>query len=143
MTNQSEPLVERGHAAGDALEAWNWRLRERSPGLLVVECDLPEALKNPQGQLFGGFTPTYVDLVSIFTAHTFHELAESERPWMTTINMRCDYFEPILGPTFIVRGESLTRRGRTHLISTKFILPDETLAAHALTTLRELPAESL
>ena len=134
-------LVARGHAAGDVLEAWNWRILDRALGRLHIDVDLPESLKNPQGQLFGGFTPTYVDFVSIFTLNSFDPDAEPapEQSWVTTINMRCDYFEPIMGPTFSILGEVVNRRGKTGLVSTKFFLGDgTTMAAHALTTLRQL-----
>ena len=133
-------LVAKGNGAGDVLEAWKWKVLEESPGLLVIEAGLPGSLKNPQGQLFGGFTPTYVDFVSLYTVHTSdgdHD-PSSPRHWLTTINMRCDYFEPIVGPTFTVRGELVNQRGLTSLVSTKFF-QGETMAAHAITTLRALP----
>lgn len=122
------------------LEAWKWKVLEESPGLLVIEAPLPESLKNPQGQLFGGFTPSYVDFVSLYTVHTGHPDRDptSPRHWLTTINMRCDYFEPIVGPTFTVRGELVNQRGLTSLVSTQFF-QDETMAAHAITTLRAMP----
>jgi acyl-coenzyme A thioesterase PaaI-like protein len=133
-------LVARGHTAGDVLEAWRWKILEERQGLLVVEAPMPKNLKNPQGQLFGGFTPTYVDLVSLYTVHTGHPDRDptSPRSWLTTINMRCDYFEPITAPTFTIRGEVINQRGLTSLVSTKFFQGD-TMAAHALTTLRALP----
>ncbi len=142
------PLIAKGHGAGDVLEAWKWRVLEEGPGLLVVECDLPEQLKNPQGQLFGGFTPTYVDFVAIQTIHTLYPDArnpEAPRNWMVTINMRCDYFEPIMGPTFRVKGEIINQRGLNSLVSTTFFTgPDdggthEIMAAYAITTLRMMP----
>src|SRR5918995_4002004 len=60
-------LVGRGHPAGDFLEAWAWDVLDEAPGYLRVEATLPEHVKNPRGQLFGGVTPTYVDLVALFT----------------------------------------------------------------------------
>jgi acyl-coenzyme A thioesterase PaaI-like protein len=125
------------------LEAWNWRVLERGIGLLEVECDLPEHLKNPQGQLFGGFTPTYVDFVAIHTMHSLDpepptDDPEATRAWMVTINMRCDYFEPIMGPTFVIRGELINQRGLTSLVATSFY-QREVMAAHAITTLRMVP----
>ncbi len=137
----TSPFIPTGHGAGDVLEAWNWRVLEEAPGLLVVECHLPERLKNPQGQLFGGFTPTYVDFVAIQTVHTLNPASkdpEAPRNWMVTINMRCDYFEPILGPSFVVRGELINQRGLTSLVATKFFVGEE-MAAHAITTLRMMP----
>jgi acyl-coenzyme A thioesterase PaaI-like protein len=133
-------LVAKGHGAGDVLEAWKWKILDESPGLLIVEAHLPDQLKNPQGQLFGGFTPTYVDFVSLYTVHTGSGDNDptSERHWLTTINMRCDYYEPIVQPTFVIRGELVNQRGLTSLVATKFF-QGEVMAAHAITTLRALP----
>lgn len=134
-------LIAAGHGAGDVLEAHQWRILREEPGLLEVAAHLPDHLKNPAGQLFGGFTPTFVDMVSLYTVHTGDPDRDptSERNWLTTINMRCDYFEPIVEDTFTIRGELINRRGRTSLVSCKF-LQGEVLAAHAITTIRELPA---
>ena len=131
----------KGHPAGDVLEAWKWRILDQDLGLLVVEAGMPENLKNPQGQLFGGFTPTYVDFVSLYTVHTGDPDRDptSPRHWLTTINMRCDYFEPIVAPHFVIRGELVNQRGLTSLVSTKFYQND-IMAAHALTTLRSMPS---
>src|ERR671937_703435 len=60
-------LVGRGHPAGDFLEAWAWEVLDEAPGYLRLEATLPDHVKNPRGQLFGGFTPTYVDMVALFT----------------------------------------------------------------------------
>lgn len=135
------------------LEAWRWLVLDRRPGHLEVRCHLPEPLRNPQGQLFGGFTPSYVDFVSLFTVQTLDPDSDptSPRTWLTTINMRCDYFEPIMGD-FRVVGEVEHQRGLTFLVSAKFFVdgpdvsdtasdadPPGLLAAHALTTLRQIP----
>lgn len=136
-------LVSQGHAAGDILEAWKWKVLTEERGLLVVEVQLPDQLKNPQGQLFGGFTPTYVDFVSLYTVHTGDPDRDptSPRDWLSTINMRCDYFEPIVEPIFTIRGELINQRGLTSLVSTKFF-QGETMAAHALTTIRSVPGSA-
>lgn len=133
-------LISKGHAAGDLLEAWQWQQVERRPGLLVIDAHLPDRLKNHQEQLFGGFTTTYIDLVSLYTVRTLDDEGddESERHWMTTINLRCDYYEPILGPRFLIKGEVVNQRGLTSLVSTKFLKGD-TMLAHGLTTLRTMP----
>ena len=128
-------MMGRGHSAGDALEAWRWPVLERGDGVLVVEAHLPDHLKNPLGQLFGGFTPTYVDLVSLFTVHAADEHRGSPKHFLSTINMRCDYFEPIMGPSFVIRGQLVNRRGKTSFVSTTFSDGD-TMLAHAITTLR-------
>jgi len=139
MTDDS-PLMPQGHAAGDLLEAWKWKIVERAAGVLVVEVHLPDHLKNPNGQLFGGFTPTYVDMVALHTVRTLEPdvVPEADRSWLTTINMRCDYFEPIIEPTFGIRGEVENQRGLTSLVSTKFLQGDA-MAAHAITTIRTVP----
>ena len=139
-TTEPGQLIAPGHRAGDLLEAYNWLIVTEAPGKLRVRAHLPERLKNPQGQLFGGFTPTYVDLVSLFTVHAGETDADPATPrnWLTTINMRCDYFEPIVNDTFEILGEIVNRRGLTISVSTKFF-QGETMAAHALTTIREVP----
>ncbi len=136
-TTEPGRLVAKGHSAGDVLEAWKWTILEEGPGLLVIDAHLPDHLKNPKGQLFGGFTPTYVDFVSLHTVHSADPDRDPTSPkhFISTINMRCDYFEPIMGPTFVVKGELINQRGLTSLVSTKFF-QDETMLAHAITTLR-------
>lgn len=133
-------LVSRGHAAGDVLEAYEWNVVAKESGRLEVQAHLPQALKNPQGQLFGGFTPAYVDFVSLHTVHTIDDERDDAQPtyWLATINMRCDYFEPIMGPTFTVVGEVVNQRGLTTTVSTKFHSGD-LLCAFGLTTLRSVP----
>jgi|GEM_PF-582794 acyl-coenzyme A thioesterase PaaI-like protein len=136
-------LMAAGHAAGDFLGAPSWRIVERRPGLLTVDVHLPDSLKNPQGQLFGGFTPTYVDMVSLFTARTDgDDDPDAPQNWLTTINMRCDYFEPIVEDRFTITGEIINRRGLTCLVSTKFF-QGKAMAAHAVTTVREVPGATL
>jgi acyl-coenzyme A thioesterase PaaI-like protein len=53
-------LIGKGHPAGDFLEAYDWRVVEEGPGFLRIQAHVPEHVKNPRGQMFGGFTPTYV-----------------------------------------------------------------------------------
>ena len=60
-------LMGRGHMAGDFLEAYDWTVLEERVGFLRLDAGLPDHVKNPRGQLFGGFTPTYVDLVALNT----------------------------------------------------------------------------
>lgn len=134
-------LVGKGHGAGDILEAWRWRVLEREAGRLTVEAPLPERLKNPQGQLFGGFTTTYIDFVALHTVHAADgddRDPSSPRDWLTTLNLRCDYFEPIVEETFTVRGEVVNQRGMNYLVSTSFFQGD-TMAAYGLATLRRVP----
>ena len=139
MTREPGQLVGRGHPAGDFLEAWRWRVVERGPGYLKVDAHLPDHARNPRGQLFGGFTPTYVDLVALFTVRAGeHRIEERLRTWLATTNLRVDYFEPIVGPHFWIDSRLVKRRGRTNFVETRFFDPQDTLAAFALTTMREV-----
>ena len=130
-------LIGRGHPAGDFLEAYDWRLLDVRPGYLKVAAGLPDHVRNPRGQLFGGFTPTYVDMVALMTVHAGEDRSARPQTWLATTNMRVDYFEPIVGPTFVIESELEKRRGRTCFVITRFFQDDE-LAAHAVTTMREL-----
>ena len=137
---QPEPgrLVGRGHPAGDFLEAWAWDVLDEDVGHLRVSAHLPNHVKNPRGQLFGGFTPTYVDLIALFTVRAGEDRSVPRRMrWLATTNMRVDYFEPIVGPLFIIESQLEKRRGRTCFVLTRFYQDDE-LAAHAVTTMREV-----
>ena len=82
-------LVGRGHPAGDFLEAWAWDVLDEAPGFIRVEAALPEHVKNPRGQLFGGFTPTYVDLIALFTVRAGEDRSVP-RPmrWLATTKPR-------------------------------------------------------
>jgi acyl-coenzyme A thioesterase PaaI-like protein len=134
-------LIGRGHPAGDFLEAFAWDVVEESAGYLKLEAALPDRVKNPRGQLFGGFTPTYVDLVAIFTIRAGEDRAAPRpRRWLATTSMRVDYFEPISGPRFVIESRLEKRRGRTHFVSTRFYQDGE-LAVLAATTLREVAAD--
>ncbi len=139
---QAEPgkLVGRGHAAGDFLEAWDWDVLEVREGFLRLECNLPDSARNPRGQLFGGFTPTYVDFVAL---HTVHAGRERSSNWLATTNMRVDYFDPVVGPRFRIESELIRERGRTCFVETRFLDLEGKLLVFALTTLRKVPTESL
>ncbi len=132
-------LVGRGHPAGDYLEAYEWTVLEESEGFLRVEAHLPDHLLNPRGQLFGGFTPTYVDLVALFTVRAGPGRIDPSVPrgWLATTNMRIDYFEPILGPTFVMESRIEKSRGRMVFVATRFLVDGE-LAVHALTTMQRI-----
>ncbi len=127
-------LVNEGHTAGDVLEAWKWEVLERAPGLLRVKAHLPDALLNPRGQLFGGFTGTYVDFVSL---HTRRGDPTSPRGFQSTINMRIDYFEPIVGPFFEIEGRVVNDRGRNALVEARFF-QDDVMAVYSITTMRDM-----
>ena len=130
-------VIGRGHPAGDFLEAYDWKLLEVRTGYLRIEAGLPTHVRNPRGQLFGGFTPTYVDMIALMTVNAGADRASMPHRWLATTNMRVDYFEPIVGPTFTIESELEKRRGRTCFVITRFFQDDE-LAAHAVTTMREV-----
>ena len=138
-TTEPGRLVGRGHPAGDFLEAWAWELLEEGDGYVRVSAHLPDHVRNPRGQLFGGFTPTYVDMIALFTVRSRVERSEprSGHGWLATTSMRVDYFEPIVGPTFILDSRREKQRGRTHFVLTRF-LQDGELAVLAATTMREI-----
>jgi acyl-coenzyme A thioesterase PaaI-like protein len=135
-------LLGKGHPAGDFLEAFDWKLLEDTAGFLRVSCHLPDHVKNPRGQLFGGFTPTYVDLIALLTVRAGHrdEWDGAPRRWLATTNMRVDYFEPIVGPEFILESRLEKSRGRTNFVMTRFLQAGE-LAVHAVTTMREVASD--
>ena len=139
---QREPgrLIGKGHPAGDFLEAYDWDLLEERLGYLKIRARLPLHVRNPRGQLFGGFTPTYVDMIALMTAKAGTPPEERYASWLATTNMRVDYFEPIVGPTFVVESELEKRRGRTCFVVTRF-WQEDVLAAYAVTTMRDMPID--
>lgn len=130
-----------GHNAGDLVEASKWKIQREQPGLIEVEAHLPAHLLNPRKQLFGGFTGTYVDMISIYTVRTL--FGDSKHfVWAATVNMRIDYLAPVLGPSFILRGELINDGRTTCLVASHF---EDTLGnklVYGLTTLRKIAAES-
>jgi acyl-coenzyme A thioesterase PaaI-like protein len=132
-------LIGAGHPAGDFLDAPAWRLIEERNGLLRVRATLPDRVKNPRGQLFGGFTPTYVDLVALLTVRAGEtDPTLRSRRWLATTSMRVDYFEPIVSPEFLIESRLVKKRGRTNVVDTRFFDPDDTLAVVAFTVMREV-----
>jgi acyl-coenzyme A thioesterase PaaI-like protein len=127
-------LIGRGHPAGDFLEAYDWRVLEHEPGRFRIEAHLLDRVRNPRGQLFGGFTPTYIDLVAIRTAHTL--LADVYRG-TATVNMRVDYFEPVADERFILESRVINSRGRMHLIEVLFKDLAGKVLVYSITTLRQ------
>jgi len=142
--NERKPgqLIGKGHPAGDFLEAYDWKVLEEEPGLLRIEAHLPEHVRNPRGQLFGGFTPTYVDLIALFTVRAGERRASGGfHSWLATTNMRVDYFEPILGPDFVIDSRLVKKRGRTNFVETRFLDSQGELAVFAVTTMREVSVD--
>jgi acyl-coenzyme A thioesterase PaaI-like protein len=131
-------ILNRGHPAGDFLEAYEWHVIERRADFLELDVHLPDHVRNPRGQLFGGFTPTYVDLIALLTVRPQRPAETSQITWLATTNMRVDYFEPITGPRFRVASTLERRRGRTLFVATRFFQEGE-LAVFALTTMRAMP----
>ena len=135
-------LIGKGHPAGDFLEAYEWQVLEEGRGHLRILAHLPEHVRNPRGQLFGGFTPTYVDLVALFTVRAGAEEVEARfRTWLATTNMRVDYFEPIIGPHFTMESRLVKKRGRTNFVETRFLDAENELAVFAVTTMREVAVD--
>ena len=137
LTDDPSRLVGRGHSAGDFLEAYEWTVVERRKGFLRIDAHVPKHVKNPRGQLFGGFTPTYVDMVALFTVRAGEEPG-MPRHWLATTNMRIDYFEPVVGPRFIMESELIKSRGRLRFVQTRFLDANGTLLVFAVTTMREV-----
>lgn len=137
----SEPapgkLVGRGHGVGDFLEAYEWDVLEQSEGLLRVRAHLPAQVRNARGQLFGGFTPTYVDFVAIHT-YWAGRPKRPGHPWLATLNMRVDYFAPIVADRFEIEGRIVHRSGATLWVETRFRDPLGAMLAFAYTTLKEV-----
>ncbi|MGH9304732.1 MAG: hypothetical protein ACRDZ5_10020 [Acidimicrobiales bacterium] len=127
----------RGHPTGDLLEAYDWDLLDEKAGYLRLEACLPAQLCNSKGQLFGGFTPTYVDFVAV---HTPRAGADRSLPWaiawLATTSMHVDYFEPVVGPRFLIDSTEERRQGRAHFVTTRFFQQDR-LAVLALTAMKE------
>ena len=142
MTDKLSPRDDRpifmkpGHNAGDLVESASWKIVTEQRGLVEVDAHLPDHLLNPRNQLFGGFTGTYVDMISIYTVRTLFD-AHSEFKWSTTVNMRIDYFAPVLGPRFLLKGELIRDSKSTCLVATHFTDFDGNKLVYAITTLKK------
>jgi len=126
-------LVGRGHPAGDFLEAYDWRVLDHAPGRYRIEAHLPKHVLNPRGHLFGGFAPTYIDLLAIYTGRS-----DMQVPFrgFATVNMRVDYFEPVLGERFILESRIVHTRDRTFLVEVLFKDLEDNLLIFSIVTLR-------
>ena len=125
-----------GHNAGDLVEAHKWTVLREEKGVVEVDAHLPKHLLNPRDQLFGGFHGTYVDMMSIYAARSMSSDVDAFR-WSTTINMRIDYFSPVEGPHFFLKGELINDGRSTCLIATTFSDPEGNKLVYAITTLRK------
>ncbi len=137
IADEGPSLFRRGHPAADFLRSWSWPVVEQRPGLLRVRAVMPDTVKNPRGELFGGFTGTYVDLVAIATVHG--SLEPTTSVWLATTSMRLEYLAPVTGPEFDLESKLVTTRGRTSVVDTRFLDEDGAVSVHAVTTLRALP----
>ena len=142
MTKKTEvdrPIfLKPGHNAGDLVESSKWKILREERGLVEVDAHLPDHLLNPRDQLFGGFTGTYVDMISIFTVRTLFKSQEDFK-WSATVNMRIDYFAPVLGPRFLLKGELIKDGRSTCLVATHFTDMEGNKLVYAITTLRRAP----
>jgi uncharacterized protein (TIGR00369 family) len=136
QTQDPERVVGRGHPVGDFLDAHEWRVTVREPGRLRVRARLPDRVRNPKGELFGGFTPTYADFLALHVFHTSREPGAPRR-WLATADLRVDYFLPITGDDLEIEGEILHRSGRIGHVQVKFIDASGRLCALAQLTLIE------
>lgn len=125
-----------GHNAGDLVESSKWKILREEPGLVEVDAHLPEGLLNPRDQLFGGFTGIYVDMISIYTVRSLFD-NQQEFKWAATVNMRIDYFAPVLGPRFLLKGELIKDGRTTCLVATHFTDMQGNKLVYAITTLRK------
>lgn len=140
--NDSRPLfMQPGHNAGDLVEASQWKILREQRGLIEIDAHLPKHLLNPRNQLFGGFTGTYVDMISIYTVRTLYA-DRQQFAWAATVNMRIDYFAPVLGPRFFLRGELVNEGRTTCLVASHFEDKDGNKLVYAITTLRKIAAEA-
>lgn len=136
MSNTAvKPIFMRpGHCAGDLLEALLWQILEEAEGQILIDAHVPARVMNPRQQLFGGFTGTYVDMVAIYTMRTL--FPDRDDYWITTINMRIDYLEPVLGPRIRLRGELINQGRSTALVSVTFFDETGNKLVYALVTLK-------
>jgi acyl-coenzyme A thioesterase PaaI-like protein len=134
-------LMGPGHPAGDFLDAPDWRVLEESEGRLLLDVPLVPAVKNFAGHLFGGFAPTYIDLVALRTVSA----GARDRPhgWLLTLNLRVEYLEPVEGPRFLIESRVVNRRGRSILVETSFRDQAGKMLLFATLMLLEQPAEKV
>jgi uncharacterized protein (TIGR00369 family) len=125
-----------GHSAGDFLGAPEWLVLEARDGFVRIDATVPARVRNPRGQLFGGFTGVYADLVALFTARAGAP-AGVWRGWLATSNMRVDYLRPVTGERVLLEGRVIHRGSRSHLVEVRILDPDGTPLVHALVTMLE------
>lgn len=131
-------LLGPGHRIADMLDAPSWRVREQGGGRLVVQATLPLLLQNYRGQLFGGFTGAYIDFIGLALVRS--QLSEEQRAvlGLTTLNMRIEYFEPVVGPHFLLEATVLKVRGHNFFLDIHFRSLAGVLLVGASVALRRL-----
>jgi acyl-coenzyme A thioesterase PaaI-like protein len=128
-------LIGRGHPAGDFLEAWEWRVLEEREGYLRIAAHVPDHVRNPRGQLFGGFTATYVDLVALFTVRAGRR-SGSFGGWLATLRMEVEYLAPVVAGQVEIVSQITARSGRNVWVQTRFLAGDGEPLVLATTVLR-------
>jgi acyl-coenzyme A thioesterase PaaI-like protein len=113
-----------------------WNVLAESPGYVKLRVPLLPRLKNRRGQLFGGYTPAYVDMLAYRVARS--GTVDGSDSFFATTSMRVDYLEALTGDEFEVECRLLRVRGRNAITETRF-LQDDALAVFAVTTLLALP----
>ena len=135
LSREPGRAIGRGLPVGDFLEAHRWELLREEPGKMRLGIHMPAHVRNAMGQLFGGFTPTYVDLIAILTCRAAR--AESEnRNWIVTKSMQVEYIEPVMDD-FFVESEVIRKRGRHYWVMTRFLDATDKLVVLANTTLQD------
>jgi len=112
----------------------NWSILIDEPGRLRVEVPVLPRLRNPRGQLFGGYTPAYADIMAFRVARGMNGNVADPSTWYATTGMRVDYLEAIVADSFEIECTMLRARGRNRITETSFF-QDGQLAAFAVTTL--------
>ena len=136
MSSERQPpiFMRPGHCAGDLLEAPDWKVIREEEGFIDLDVHVPTQVLNPRQQLFGGFTGTYVDMVALYTIRTLFPAREDY--WITTINMRIDYLDPVLGPRVRLQGELINKGRSTSLVAVTFFDEAGNKLVYAMVTLR-------
>jgi len=123
LASDPSRLVGRGHAAGDFLEAYDWKVLEEREGFIKVEAHVPDRVRNPRASSSAASRrPTWTSspLFAVRAGPRRLEAmragakpSESQLNWLATTNMRVDYFDPVVGPTFWLESRIVRERGRT------------------------------
>ena len=134
LTGYLDFTIRHGHSAARLLEVEHWTNVRAEPGRVAADCHLPQQVRNVSGSLFGGFTPTYIDYVSVWCAMT---RVETRLPWLLTVRMQVEYLEPIDELGFSLRGTVLNVRRNDYLVETRIVRGDLMLA-HGVATMRRV-----